>query len=1547
MTSNIIPGYVGPPNGGLPVTPTPTLPPWVVVPAGSLPGRDSINDTATPPGDRTASVSPQGTSLPICYGRDIIGPIVSLVKAVGTNLYLRLVWCLGEIDAIENITCNGDPIPTGATFTHYTGKATQGVDPTLASVIPGYADKCTIQIAGQTLGVAYTVAVIPANSNSGFPQFTAQIRGMKVRDPRGFGFIPNVDSTFAGFTVVRPWIGYEGTGHVYTRATGNRGTNAVASTDSSKGFVTGALQITTLGVVQKICEVGGGKLSIYVDTDNSLRVTGKNSSSVVVLDAKTVAVFKTGVSLPFGVSWDLTLPAVTMIIGQRSFTLQLGSVATLGGVINCAATGISIGGEYSTTNNQLDGILSGLNVQIGTYFSLLTQAGRATLYDSNYRVLNVVGTTLNAYDGYGNGFTYTNTPATQNDDTATWSFTGGASKDRYCAPGLTGGMYVYSSNLGSFPMTLTPTGGVLGSLPMTVYTRADFTIGGLKVSSSVAGQLMAISGTNNDGLYSGSFNSAGETFSVVGDAAINSILKCVLRQFYVCPQALNFYSQFIALTNGNEWTVLSGTATQNSLSNGGLLLNSASTDVIQAVPYFYTGEVVSYQISVSGTFTGSVAFKCNAVTFLTVSAPGLYTGTFTAGATKVEIVGTLTVNGAIVDYVQLKTSTASKIWTQTPALMLADLLESSIYGLGSKVNNQSLFNMAKYNEQIVPLSTQKRVQIGLSLMQQDAIQNWIETFRAYARCFISARDDTIYLIPDAPYTGTIQSVTAGDMVAGSFKISKKSLSNLPNVVRVYYMNTAQVPWIEAFVDATLPTVQSGLEFPRVSELRMNGFQDKSTAYRYAVERLNNTTLIDTTGAFDALDTMFPVEPGDVINVTHPCGLVASSMRVLSCDASGRGKMTLSYTSYNVNVYSDQIVDDPQPIDFKGASPFEVPAITGLAVTEEFYNTGTSTSSRLRVVWTAISYPYLQFYYIQIYEDGVVIQSAYLRDPLYLHNNAQVGHQYHVSVQAISITFVQGLASSVYYTALGNLLPPDFSAGQIVAFEGADSIQAYVRIPAVDIDLWGYEWRYRKVWDQNLFPPGSYYFNTVDWAGSGTLGNFDFGFGSNGANKIVFSPGDSGLIFIQSVSSGTAQLTSPLPAGFVAGKSYDIYMQLQQVSGLLPGSGGITGNLIMPGGVAGQDGYSLNWDKTTPLGVMKLTWTPTSSDLSGSPLITVKASAGASLNQRWRIAYIAIRENVATVAGDWSTAQIFTRETNGSIQVNNVPTASYIIYARALDSVRSAANPYGQYSADIKTAFVNIISDASSYQRTSFPLTFGSATNFPLYPQPVQSAGAFLDNANVLEQVGIYIPDKGSTWNTIVAGTVNAVATPLWGAFKPTSGTPVWNSTTYDLLATITGTVTINFQAQSIVDGISNVTFWLNYKILTTDSWTRVQALTGIPTNFQGRYVMVEVDAATNKSAGFLSNSAAHITVDATPRIETGSLTTNGPDGSGNPVPITVLTTGNYSSIISIDGFTNTGESIKVFINNATPGSPSSFDMIALNLRGFPVAVQVNWKFRGV
>ncbi|KAA9133451.1 hypothetical protein F3N42_03620 [Marinihelvus fidelis] len=145
----------------------PDLPPWLEISASNV---VTASNTSTSLSERTLTVSRVGSVIRDVYGRERVGANIVRAKVSGGNLVLVVVWCTGEVEAIERVILNGATF--SGTATHYMGTAAQTGDATVAAVW-GQADDLP--------GICYSVLTIPPGEDLALE---AIIQGRKVYDPR-------------------------------------------------------------------------------------------------------------------------------------------------------------------------------------------------------------------------------------------------------------------------------------------------------------------------------------------------------------------------------------------------------------------------------------------------------------------------------------------------------------------------------------------------------------------------------------------------------------------------------------------------------------------------------------------------------------------------------------------------------------------------------------------------------------------------------------------------------------------------------------------------------------------------------------------------------------------------------------------------------------------------------------------------------------------------------------------------------------------------------------------------------------------------------------------------------------------------------------------------------------------------------------------------------------------------------------------------------------------------------------------------------------------
>jgi len=154
-------------------------------------GRDTLNNTTVQAVETQVTVSADSRPLKICFGNVSIGGEIIWIGTHDDKWLVHIRWCLGEIGAINEIRLNDKVVETGIEINSYTGTTTQLVDPWLAAAISGFDDKLVMTLDGESVGIAYSVIRIEYDVMPDSLNFTANIDGLKCRNPADGSMVSN------------------------------------------------------------------------------------------------------------------------------------------------------------------------------------------------------------------------------------------------------------------------------------------------------------------------------------------------------------------------------------------------------------------------------------------------------------------------------------------------------------------------------------------------------------------------------------------------------------------------------------------------------------------------------------------------------------------------------------------------------------------------------------------------------------------------------------------------------------------------------------------------------------------------------------------------------------------------------------------------------------------------------------------------------------------------------------------------------------------------------------------------------------------------------------------------------------------------------------------------------------------------------------------------------------------------------------------------------------------------------------------------------------
>jgi hypothetical protein len=403
-----------------------------------------------------------------------------------------------------------------------------------------------------------------------------------------------------------------------------------------------------------------------------------------------------------------------------------------------------------------------------------------------------------------------------------------------------------------------------------------------------------------------------------------------------------------------------------------------------------------------------------------------------------------------------QTSGGTPAWSDNPAYCLADFVESTTYGMGRAIDWDTVQTVAAACNAVI--SGQKRRTLNLSLIQEQGVDQWLDTLRAYAGCWVLNEGGTIKLLPDT--TGSsVYAFDASNIVDGSVRVQKAGVSDIPTVMRVTYTDTSATPYRDAEAVAYAPGALAGTTPWRESSVPMPGINRYSQAYREAVERINALTLSDLTVSWACFDVGLSLQVGDIVSVTHAIGLTAKEVRLTSITDRGFGRYELVGAEYDPAIYSDVVVAEPTTVDSGLSIAGTPPTLTGLDADEEIYRTGDGLiSSRLRITWTDPEWPNTLNYLVTITEATVLVHQGTAWDEIYVTPALQEGKTYTIGVRVISRAGVAGDEATTAQAMVGKIgtLPGDVPSLTCTEVAG----KVYARWTAAsDLDTLDYEIRY--------------------------------------------------------------------------------------------------------------------------------------------------------------------------------------------------------------------------------------------------------------------------------------------------------------------------------------------------------------------------------------------------------------------------------------------------------------------------------------------------------
>lgn len=478
----------------------------------------------------------------------------------------------------------------------------------------------------------------------------------------------------------------------------------------------------------------------------------------------------------------------------------------------------------------------------------------------------------------------------------------------------------------------------------------------------------------------------------------------------------------------------------------------------------YTIDDLAPQAGVTAThYTGSAGQTVNSMlvaAFAAQSPPITFTDAMPGVAYSVVYVPTSASSGfprinAIVDGLKVWTGATTE-WTDCPAYCLADFLVNTVYGCKKTVDWASVASVSADCAALVG-GVERRRTLNLALETVQRVDSWVDTLRAYAACWVIPSGPDQKLVSDK-VRSTVATLSHDSKQIHSLEsLTLRGVQSTPTVMTVTYTDTSALPYKNATAVVKAPGVDAGTTPRRESSVSMPGINRYSQAIREATERLNKLLLNDLSFNLGVFDECLKLEVGDVVEVTHPLGLTSKKMQTMGITGE-YGRFNLALTEYDPAVYSDTVTTEPTYTDTSLPSPAAPPDVTNVQMVEEVFQMENGNwSSRWRITWDMATFPFLAFYRAELWDGSTLIYTASPITREWPTPAVQEGINYTAKVVAVSVIGASGGWGTQSATAAGKMLVPG-NVPNVTAFEAGGTVYAQCE-PAIDVDIWRYEWRY--------------------------------------------------------------------------------------------------------------------------------------------------------------------------------------------------------------------------------------------------------------------------------------------------------------------------------------------------------------------------------------------------------------------------------------------------------------------------------------------------------
>jgi hypothetical protein len=856
-------------------------------------------------------------------------------------------------------------------------------------------------------------------------------------------------------------------------------------------------------------------------------------------------------------------------------------------------------------------------------------------------------------------------------------------------------------------------------------------------------------------------------------------------------------------------------------------------------------------------------------------------------------------------------------YTKTAGLILNWLITNSVHGLGQSSDDTSLDALADYNEEELSDGmgyTEKRHEIGITILKRSDIVQYIEAVRGLARCMLVNRAGTYYYVSDKVRTssGTLSSSL---LVPQTVLPRPLDTRNAPNVVIVFYTNVSGDQWRDDMVEVAAPEVTAGTERRRELVLNVPQIQTKAAAKRHGTERLNKARLTTFITTFEMRDDGMSPEEGDVWDINEPELGGVQKIAILAKTLVGPGQYSFVADNYDANQYSDDVADNNEfTWSDDSDHPLFPPTVTGITITDFPVALPDDTwITYLDISWDDPSYTYLREYLVQI-KQGTAIVHEYRTDNTSIRSGAVFdGISYTIEISIISTAFIKGAAATENHIPSPTLATPDWGInGAIDAIEVGGEIRLKVVTAPDDLDVRGYEWRHLSYLD-NLFPDGY----DVD---SGQAANWSVvgGGGSVAANSdgnLVFTAGGSGL-----------QTFKDTVIGELANLDYTGGIKLVAAINVVSISGG-TGNEVIH---LGDDSINTEANgKALSVNGVAFAIAELTDSYSAAPTdvrIWIESSqSSAQIEIQYAVFFMDLQ--------DWDRATLIDRVPQLNTNTKELPEGFYRIYCKAFDSYVNDDNPNGQYSADIRALSVEVTSDVDSFFLGELDVGKPMTTEVNVFNFTLGRAG----------NIEYWIPHSGTVANSVFTSTPLDTNYPnIADSYGLASTALELITDDYNFETDVNATITRRADVLIFPEvGATDLLVQTQYsKAATPAVWVSESAEVAniVGQNFRIRYTTQNGDYVR------IQKPAMKLLANAVPRNEQFE----GTSLASGATTITLEKVYSFVRDISIEIVSSDGNPYTHKIDNIVMGDPSSFDLYCYRSdTGAQVAVNYRGHFEGI